>query len=101
MLLKTFPSVNAFMAFSKQSGYNIKLLCTTGILWLGEYFLSYDLIASAENSLTNTGVFNPVLRNRTTSIPTYSADGNTFIKRYSSLRECVKEFLTQALMPNS
>lgn len=96
MLLKTFPSVNAFMAFSKQSGYNIKLLCTTGILWLGKYFLSYDLIASADNSLTNTGVFNPVLINRTTSIPvyTYSADGNTFIKRYSSLRECVKEFLS-------
>lgn len=91
VLLKTFPSVNAFMSFSKQSGYNVKLLCTTGTLWLGEYFLSYDLIASADNSLANS-VFNPVLRNRTTSIPvyTYSADGNTFIKRYSSLRECVK-----------
>jgi group I intron endonuclease len=91
VLLKTFPSVNAFMSFSKQSGYNVKLLCTTGSLWLGEYFLSYDLIASADNSLANS-VFNPVLRNRTTSIPvyTYSADGNTFIKRYSSLRECVK-----------
>jgi hypothetical protein len=32
VLLKTFPSVNAFMAFYKQSGYNIKLLCTTGII---------------------------------------------------------------------
>lgn len=93
VLLKTFPSVNAFMSFSKQSGYSTKLLCTTDILWLGEYFLSYDLIASADNSLANLGEFKPVLRNRTTSIPvyTYSADGKTFIKRYSSLRECVKE----------
>lgn len=92
VLIKTFPSVNAFMSFSKQSGYNVKLLCTTGTLWLGEYFLSYDLIASAENSLANSGEFHPVLRNRTTSIPvyTYSADGKTFLKRYSSLRECVK-----------
>jgi hypothetical protein len=32
VLLKTFPSVNAFMSFSKQSGYNTKLLCTTDIL---------------------------------------------------------------------
>jgi hypothetical protein len=32
VLLKTFPSVNAFMSFSKQSGYNVKLLCTTDIL---------------------------------------------------------------------
>lgn len=32
VLLKTFPSVNAFMLFSKQSGYNTKLLCTTDIL---------------------------------------------------------------------
>jgi group I intron endonuclease len=93
VLLKTFPSVNAFMSFSKQSGSNVKLLCTTGVLWLGNYFLSYDLIASADNSLVNTEEFNPVLRNRTTSIPvyTYSADGNTFITKYSSLRECVKE----------
>jgi len=93
VLLKTFPSVNAFMSFSKQSGYNTKLLCTTDILWLGEYFLSYDLIASADNSLANSEEFKPILRNRTTSIPvyTYSADGKTFIKRYSSLRECVKE----------
>jgi len=94
VLLKTFPSVNAFMSFSKQSGSNVKLLCTTGVLWLGNYFLSYDLIASADNSLVNTEEFNPVLINRTTSIPvyTYSADGNTFITKYSSLRECVKEF---------
>ena len=32
VLLKTFPSVNAFMLFSKQSGSNVKLLCTTDIL---------------------------------------------------------------------
>ena len=105
VLLKTFPSVNAFMSFSKQSGYNTKLLCTTDILCWGEYFLSYDLIASADNSLANlalrarerlgccAGEFKPVLIKRTTSIPvyTYSADGKTFMKRYSSLRECVKE----------
>jgi hypothetical protein len=92
VLLKTFTSVNAFMSFSKQSGSNVKLLCTTDVLWLGEYFLSYELITSADNSLANTEEFNPVLRNRTTSIPvyTYSADGSTFIKKYSSLRECVK-----------
>jgi hypothetical protein len=70
---------------------------------LGEYFLSYDLIASADNSLANLGEFKPVLINRTTSIPvyTYSADGKTFMKRYSSLRECVKESLLPSLMPKS
>lgn len=94
VLLKTFPSVNTFMKFSKQSGYNIKLLCLSDtLLWLNEYFLSYDLIPSADNSLANVGEFKPELKNRTTSFPvyTYSADGTTFIKRYSSLRECVKE----------
>lgn len=94
VLLKTFPSVNAFMKFSKQSGYNIKLLCTTDPFWLGEYFLSYDLIDSADNTLVGQypNSFNPILKTRT-SIPvyTYSADGTTFIKRYNSLRECLKE----------
>lgn len=63
---------------------------------MGEYFLSYDLITRADNSLTNSvpggSEFKPILKNRTTGIPvyTYSADGKTFIKCYSSLRECVK-----------
>ena len=37
--------------------------------------------------------FKPELKDRTSSIPVYaySADGKNFIKRYSSLRECVKE----------
>lgn len=67
---------------------------------MGEYFLSYDLIASADNSLSGGSEFKPILRNRTTGIPvyTYSADGKTFIKCYSSLRECVKENLNH-LMP--
>lgn len=94
VLLKTFPSVNAFMLFSKQSGSNTKLLCTTDTLWLGEYFLSYDLIDSANNSLAgqNPDKFNPALKKKT-SIPVYvySADGTIFIKHYNSLRECVKE----------
>lgn len=93
VLLKTFPSVNAFMLFSKQNGSSIKLFCTTDTLWLNEYFLSYDLIASADNSLLNVSEFKPILKNRKTSIPvyTYSANGAIYIKRYSSLRECVKE----------
>lgn len=92
-LLKTFPSVNAFIKYSKQSGSNVKFLCTTNTLWLNEYFLSYDLIANANNTLTEPNNFNPKLKNRITSIPvyTYSGDGKTFIKRYSSLRECVKD----------
>lgn len=95
VLLKTFPSINAFMLFSKQSGSNTKLLCTTNTLWLDKYSLSNDLINSADNSLAghNPDEFNPVL-NKRTSIPvyTYSADCTIFIKRYNSLRECVKEF---------
>jgi hypothetical protein len=94
VLLKTFPSVNEFMKFSKQSGSVVKLLCESDtLLWLDEYLISYNLIPGADNSLTNVGEFNPKLRDRKTSIPvyTYSADGTTFIKRYSSLRECVKE----------
>jgi len=82
------------MLFSKQSGSNTKLLCTTDTLWLGEYFLSYDLIDSANNSLAgqNPDKFNPALKKKT-SIPVYaySADGTIFIKHYNSLRECVKE----------
>jgi group I intron endonuclease len=42
VLLKTFPSVNAFMSFSKQSGSNVKLLCTTGpppfLDWANTFF---------------------------------------------------------------
>lgn len=92
-LLKTFSSVNEFMKFSKQSGSVVKQLCESESLWLDEYFISYDLIPSADNSLASVGEFRPKLRERNTSIPvyTYSADGNTFIKRYSSLRECVKD----------
>lgn len=93
-LLKTFPSVNSFMKYSKQNGSTVKLLCLSEtILWLNEYFLSYDLLPDADNSLINTNEFNPNLRNRITSIPvyTYSSDGKTFIKRYSSLRDCVKD----------
>jgi len=82
------------MLFSKQSGSNTKLLCTTDTLWLGEYFLSYDLIDSANNTFAgqNPDEFNPALKKKT-SIPVYaySADGTIFIKHYNSLRECVKE----------
>lgn len=95
VLLKTFASVNTFIKFTKQSGSVVKLLCESdSLLWLDEYFISYDLIPSADNSLTNVGEFNPKLRVRKTSIPvyTYSHDGTTFIKCYSSLRECVKHF---------
>ena len=72
----------------------VKLLCESDTLfWLDEYFISYNLIFNADNSLTNVNEFKPKLRDRKTSIPvyTYSADGTTFIKRYSSLRECVKD----------
>jgi hypothetical protein len=81
------------MKFSNQSGQNIKLLCTTNTLWLNEYFLSYDLIVSADNTLINLVEFDPKIKNRITSIPvyTYSSDGKTFIKCYSSLRDCVKD----------
>jgi hypothetical protein len=93
VLLKTFSSVNEFMKFSKQSGAVVKQLCLSDVLlWLDEYFISYHLISSADNSLVNISEFKPKLRGRKTSIPvyTYSADGTTFIKRYSSLRDCVK-----------
>lgn len=106
VLLKTFSSVNEFMKFSKLSGSVTKQLCESENLWLDEYFISYDLIPGANNSLASVGEFRPKLRERTTSIPvyTYSADGTTFIKRYSSLRECVKDlegnrnFNTKTLM---
>lgn len=93
ILLKTFPTVNSFIHLSKQSGYFVKLLCESDKLWLDEYFLSYDFIPTADNSLNNKKEFNPNLRNRIANIPvySYSADGKTFIKRYSSLRDCVKE----------
>jgi len=94
ILLKTFPSVNIFIKISKLNGSMVKLLCESDTLfWLDEYFISYNLIFNADNSLTNVNEFKPKLRDRKTSIPvyTYSADGTTFIKRYSSLRECVKD----------
>ena len=107
IFLKTFPSVNIFLNFSKLNGSSlgpnghrsqgpgmVKLLCKSDTLfWLDEYFISYNLLLNADNSLTNVKEFKPKLRDRKTSIPvyTYSADGTTFIKRYSSLRECVKD----------
>lgn len=94
VLLKTFPSVNIFIKFSKLNVSMVKLLCESDTLfWLDEYFISYNLILNADNSLTNVNEFKPKLRGRNTSIPvyTYSADGTTYIKRYSSLRECVKD----------
>lgn len=93
VLLKTFPTVNSFMTFSSKNGSSVKLLCESDKLWLDEYFLSYDLNPSADNSLNNVKEFKPELKDRKASIPvyTYSANGKTFIKRYSSLRDCVKE----------
>lgn len=83
------------MTFSNQNGSSVKLLCESDKLWLDEYFLSYDLIPSADNSLNNVRDFvrSADLKDRKASIPvyTYTADGKTFIKRYSSLRDCVKE----------
>ena len=81
------------MNFSNLNGSSVKLLCESDKLWLEEYFLSYDLKASADNSLSYVSEFKPEFKNRKISIPvyTYSADGKTFIKRYSSLRDCVKE----------
>lgn len=92
ILLKTFPTVNEFIKLSKQNGSSVKLLCESDKLWLDEYFLSYELIPGADNSLSNVSDFNPILRSPNVSIPvyTYSADGKTFIKSYSSLRACVK-----------
>lgn len=101
VLLKSFPTVNSFMNFSNQNGSSVKFLCESDKLWLDEYFLSacrrsrrrIDLKPSADNSLSNVREFEPELKDRKASIPvyTYSADGKTFIKRYSSLRDCVKE----------
>lgn len=93
ILLKTFNTVSSFITLSKQSGSSVKLLCESDALWLGEYFLSYELLPSADNSLNSVGIFNPKLNTRKLSIPvySYSADGKTFIKYYSSLRNCVKE----------
>lgn len=92
VLLKTFPSVNLFMKLSKLNGSAVKQLCTSDTLWLEEYFLSYDLIQNADNTLNKLADFNPNLKSRL-SIPvyTYTADGNKFIKYYPSLRECVKD----------
>lgn len=92
-LLKTFPSVNSFMRFSKQNGSTIKLLCLSETLWLKDYFLSYDLLPNADNTLMDITEFKPNLKEGVTNIPvyTYSSDGKTFIKRYSSLRDCVKD----------
>lgn len=92
VLLKTFPSVNSFMKFSKLSGYTTKLICTSNTIWLNKYILSYDLIPGADNSLTNVGEFKPNLKKGKTNIPVYlySADEKVFLKRFSSLRECVK-----------
>jgi len=93
VLLKTFPSVNAFIKYSKLSGSNVKLLCNTNILWLNEYFLSYDLITNADNTLNSIHLFKPKRKGKITPFPvyTYSADGKTFIKAYSSIRSCVKD----------
>lgn len=80
------------MTLSKQNGSSVKLFCESDKFWLDEYFLSYDLIPDADNSLNTVGAFAPKLRGPKTGIPvyTYSADGKTFIKRYSSLRACVE-----------
>lgn len=93
VLLKSFPTVNSFMNFSNLNGSSVKLLCESDKLWLDDYFLSYDLKASADNSLSNVREFKPELKNRKVSIPVYaySAYGGRFLKRYSSLRDCVKE----------
>lgn len=93
VLLKSFSTVNSFINLSKQSGSAVKLFCESNKLWLDMYFLTYDLIPGADNSLNNVGEFNPILNkpNASISIYIYSADGKTFIKSFSSLRYCVKE----------
>lgn len=93
ILLKTYQSVNAFMKIYKVNGSDVKILCTTDKLWLDEYYLSYELIDDADNTLTTIDEFNPNLKSNRARKPiyAYSSDGKLLIKRYSSLRECVKD----------
>jgi len=50
ILLKSLPSVNIFLKFSKLNGSMVKLLCESDTLfWLDEYFISYNLIFNADN----------------------------------------------------
>ena len=51
ILLKTFPTVNSFINLSKQSGFLLNYFVIQIKLWLDEYFLSYELIPGADNSL--------------------------------------------------
>jgi hypothetical protein len=94
VLLKEFPSVNNFMNFSGLSGSAIKDLCESETkLWLAEFFISYDLIPEADNTITGFEEFNPKIGQRIPGHPvyTYSSNGKFFIKRYSSLRACVAD----------
>lgn len=85
------------MDISSLNGSDIKTLCVSeSKLWLGLYFITYDLRSEADNTLhtLNTAKFDPKLnkKGRKVSIPVfrYNSDGSLLIECHPSLRHCVK-----------
>jgi hypothetical protein len=92
LLLHCYASVTAFMTASGLGGSGIaQLAASTSNLWRGTYFISYNLIPTADNTLSTVGVFVPVPKTGAQSIPIYGrpVDGGPDIV-WTSTRDCVR-----------
>jgi len=92
-LLHVYSSVNAFIKVSGMNGSDVKSLClSNNRLWLNSYFITYNLLSEADNSLINVVEFDPQLPVPKSSIPVYryNSDGSQLIERYPSIRHCVQ-----------
>lgn len=91
VLLQTYNSVNAFMKVSGLGGSGVaSLAASSSALWREMYFISYDLIPTADNTLSTVGVFVPVPKIGAEAKPVYGRPvngGPTVV--WSSLRNCV------------
>lgn len=91
VLLHVYSSVNAFMEASGLNGSSVRQLATTTALWRDTYFVSYDLIPVADNTMSTVGSFVPVDSLKADAKPVYGKPitGGPQVK-WSSIRDCLR-----------
>jgi len=92
VLLHVSSTVNAFMVLSGLNGAAVKQLALSPtLLWRDTHFISYELIDTADNSMSNVPPFVPAPSLAKEAKPVFGlpVDGGPSV-RWTSLRECVK-----------
>lgn len=91
ILLPICDTVTSFMSLSGLGGAAIRKLCISPTdLWRGTYFISYEEINSADNTMSTNQPFIPVPSKGSTAKLVYGVPiGGGPVVEWSSLRNCV------------